>query len=240
MTTRNFVEKIESTSKSYPLRIFNQAGKAYTCVNPYYYHVVKENKDLYKSLDGLFVDGMIMCMLIRLLWGKKIQRLSFDMSGIAVELFDRLNQPSNNESIYFIGAKQDEILQAMSQMKEAYPNMNIIGNRNGYFSNEEERKQSIREIIKLNPTFVVVGMGAPLQEKYVVDLKKDGYKGISFTCGGFLHQTTQRMQYYPDWVNKYNLRAFYRLAHEKGMLSRLWHVLVTFPIQFTIDTYFKH
>ena len=60
--------------------------------------------------------------------------------------------------------------------------------------------------------------------------------GIGFTCGGFLHQTAQRMNYYPDWINKYNLRAFYRLYKEKGLFKRLYNVLIQFPILFTIDT----
>ena len=40
----------------------------------------------------------------------------------------------------------------------------------------------------------------------------------------------------PKWVNKYNLRAFYRLFHEKGLWCRLYNVLIEFPILFTWDT----
>ena len=69
-----------------------------------------------------------------------------------------------------------------------------------------------------------------------MDLKKAGYKGIVFTCGGFLHQTSDNINYYPEWVNKYNLRAFYRLFHERGLVKRLFNVLLEFPILFIIDT----
>lgn len=60
--------------------------------------------------------------------------------------------------------------------------------------------------------------------------------GIAFTCGGFLHQTSHKINYYPNWVNKLNLRAFYRLTHEKGMFVRLWNVLIEFPIMFIGDS----
>lgn len=82
-------------------------------------------------------------------------------------------------------------------------------------------------------------MGSPLQEQFALDLKKSGYNGVVFTCGGFLHQTARGIKYYPEWVNKYNLRAFYRLFHEKGLWGRLYNVLIEFPILFTFDTVFN-
>ena len=119
---------------------------------------------------------------------------------------------------------------------KSYPNIHILGFKNGYFENEEAKKKACEEIISLNPNFVIIGMGTPRQEEFSLKLKNAGYKGISFTCGGFLHQTTNKMDYYPKWVNKMNLRAFYRLTHEKNMVQRLIYVLFHFPIVFTWDT----
>ena len=84
--------------------------------------------------------------------------------------------------------------------------------------------------------FTVVGMGSPLQERFALDLKNAGYRGVVFTCGGFLHQSARRINYYPEWVDKLKLRAFYRLFHEKGMFPRLYNVLLEFPVLFTYDT----
>ncbi len=185
-------------------------------------------------MDGLYVDGMLMCQLINRLWKKHIPRLSFDMSGMAVDLFNRLN--GNNETIYFVGAKQESLEATISQIKKAYPLMNIAGYRNGYFLLPEDREKEIQKIVTLNPDFVIVGMGSPIQERFCIDLKEAGFKGIAFTCGGFLHQTADGINYYPEWVNKYNLRAFYRLFHEKGLWGRLYNVLIEFPILFTWDS----
>lgn len=236
MTTKDLVDKIHSTALAYPTDIFSTPGKAYTCINPYSYHIFKQNPDLYEGLDGLFVDGMTMCWWIRLLWGKKIPRLSFDMAGMAVDLFSRLDSADSDEDVFFIGAKQEELEATVEQMRKSYPGMRINGYRNGYFKDADERREVIKEIISRNPRFVIVGMGSPLQERFVTDLRDAGYKGISFTCGGFLHQTSRRMNYYPDWVNKCNLRAFYRLFNEKGMIGRLWQVLGVFPAMFTVDS----
>lgn len=41
------------------------------------------------------------------------------------------------------------------------------------------------QINELNPDLVVVGMGAPLQEKFLVDLVGLGWRGRGYTCGVF-------------------------------------------------------
>lgn len=236
MTIRDFIDKITISSQSYPTDIFSLSKRIYTCVNPYSYHIVRNNREVYSSMDGIFIDGFTMCLWIRILWKRKIPRLSFDMSGMAVDLFNRLNSQGNSENIFFIGATQEAIEKSVEQFREVYPQMKICGLRNGYFNNDEDRSSFIRKIIEYNPTFAIIGMGPPLQEKFAIDLKNAGYKGIAFTCGGFLHQSANKINYYPNWVNKYNLRAFYRLFHEKGLWSRLYNVVIEFPILFTIDS----
>lgn len=239
MNTNEFVAKVANSASLYPSTIFSQRNRVNTCVNPYSYHLVRKYTDLYSRMDGLFVDGMTMCWWMRLLWGKKIPRISFDMSGMAKDLFTRLNSENNDETVYFIGAKQAELEGTIAQIKKTYPKINITGYRNGYFIDLDDRKKTIAEIIQLAPTFTIVGMGSPLQEQFAIDLKDSGYKGIVFTCGGFLHQSTSSITYYPEWINRYNLRAFYRLTHEKGLWGRLYNVLLEFPVLFIFDSVFS-
>lgn len=238
MNNRRFVDVITESAANYPENIFTRRGAVYTCVNPFSYHMVRRNEVLYAQMDGLFVDGMLMCKLINLLWSRRIPRLSFDMSGMAVDLFGRLDK--SDETIYFIGARQESLERTVSEIRRAYPGMHIRGFRNGYFRDERERSEAIREIVASGADFTVVGMGSPLQERFGLDLKEAGYEGIVFTCGGFLHQTADGINYYPAWVNRYNLRAFYRLYREKGLFKRLYNVLIEFPILFTLDTVATH
>ena len=237
MNNREFVRKIADYALTYHDGTFAKGnGRVNTCVNPYSYHLVRRHSELYESMDGLFVDGMTMCWLIRLLWGKRVSRLSFDMSGMAVDLFSYLNNNETDRSIYFLGTKQDVLEATIRQFHKSYPEMRIAGYRNGYFIDNDDRKNAINDIIKSDCDFAVIGMGSPLQEQFALDLKNAGYKGIAFTCGGFLHQTANGINYYPKWVNRYNLRAFYRLFHEKGLWGRLYNVLIEFPILFTWDS----
>ena len=89
----------------------------------------------------------------------------------------------------------------MRIFQEQYPELRIAGFRNGYFSSDAEMNKEASHIVELNPDFLIVGMGALMQEKFLLKVKKMGYQGIGFTCGGFVHQTAMnRMHYYPNWV----------------------------------------
>ena len=232
------IEKIEKTESRYvENKIFSERGKIYSFLNPYGYHILRKQMELYLAMDGLFVDGILMCILTRLLYGIKIKRRSFDSTSVAKDFFNRANV--TGETIYLVGAAQNEIESTVKQINISYPKINIVGYRNGFFSNEEDRKECFNSILKKNPDFVIVGMGAVLQERFVLDLKQEGYKGICFTCGGYLRQAANGVNYYPNWINRFHLRAFYRLYKEKGLFGRLKDVFIGFPILFLHDRFFQ-
>lgn len=230
------VEKLDNTYSKYPDELFSSGNKAYTCLNSYSYNLLRKDPEIFKSVDGITLDGFTICLALKALWGRNFKRLSFDMTGLAAELFDKLNCEDSSHSVYFIGAKQQQIESSVNHISKSFPNMKIAGYRNGYFSGEDDCSKAINDIVNSGASFCIVGMGTPMQEKFVVNLRDAGFEGICFTCGGFLHQTSGRINYYPEWVNRYNLRAFYRLFHEKGLWKRLWKIIVVFPANITADT----
>lgn len=233
MNVFTIIDKISVSEKKYPFEIFNKKNSCYSFINPYGYHLLRKNKYLYDQLDGLFVDGILMCLLINFFWNLRITRRSFDMTTVAKDLFNRLVE--TGESVYFVGARQEEIDNTIKKIQMEFPKMHIVGYNNGYFRNEEEKALCYSKIMNLNPDFVVVGMGAILQEKFILNLHHLGYRGIAFTCGGYLRQASSGIYYFPDWAEKYHLRAIYRLYKEKGMYIRLYNVLVEFPLLFIYD-----
>lgn len=233
MNIISIINKILDSNKINTLQLLSNKRRVYSFINPYGYHLLRRNYELYENLDGLFIDGIFMCLLTRLYYGFKVQRRSFDMTSLAKDCFEYLS--SVNESIYFVGANEDEINATIKLLQKEYPKMNIAGWRDGYFHSKEERNICFDNIIQSGANFVVVGMGAVLQEQFVVDLKAFGFDGIAFTCGGYLRQASSGIDYYPKWVNKFHLRAFYRLIREKGMAKRLYNILIEFPIVYLYD-----
>lgn len=60
----------------------------------------------------------------------------------------------------------------MRIFQEQYPELHIAGFRNGYFSSDAEMNKEASHIVELNPDFLIVGMGALMQEKFLLKVKR--------------------------------------------------------------------
>lgn len=220
--------------------IFSQKESIYTFLNPVSYLDARKNKQLFEKFDGIFIDGSILVRAIKAFYGKKIKRRSFDMTSIAPTLFNYSIE--NDKSIYIVGSMEDEIQATLNILKTNYPELNIIGYRNGYFNGQKETEEEYNKIISISPDFLIVGMGILHQERFLVGIKKKGYKGIGFTCGGFISQTAKgenELDYYPGWVDKYNVRFLYRMYKEKHTRKRYLKAAFIFPVLFVKDWIIK-
>jgi len=206
----------------------------YTFINPYSYFVARRNPKIFDDFDKVFVDGSLFVSFFNFFFPKqRVNRVSFDMTSIGKEVF--ISSSANNKRIFFIGAKKSEIKATINILKTEYKGLNICGYRDGYFDSENEKKKVLKYLLEINPDVVIVGMGTPLQEEFLSDLKGLGWKGTGFTCGGFLHQTANKLYYYPKYVNKLNLRWLYRLIREPHSRKRFLKTYPIFPFIFLYD-----
>ena len=172
-----------------------------------------------------------------MVYGKQVTRRSFDMTSMAPELFSYAEK--YGKTIYIVASKQEQVEKAVEIFRERYPKVKFAGYRNGYFANEDEMEQEAKHITELNPDFLIVGMGALMQEKFLLKVKNAGYQGIGFTCGGFIHQTSRNeIDYYPSWVDKTNLRFVYRMWKEPHTRKRYVMAGLLFPARFIAEKFF--
>ena len=231
------VSKIISTESFSVNQIFENKGKAYTYLNPVSYLTALDNKELFSQLDGIFADGGLLVKAIKMVYGKQVTRRSFDMTSMAPELFAYVAK--HGKAIYIVASKQEQVEKAVEIFRERYPKVKFAGYRNGYFASESEMDVEAKYITKLNPDFLIVGMGALMQEKFLLKVKNAGYQGVGFTCGGFIHQTSRNeIDYYPAWVDKTNLRFVYRMWKEPHTRKRYVMAGLLFPARFIAEKIF--
>ncbi|WP_022947245.1 WecB/TagA/CpsF family glycosyltransferase [Methylohalobius crimeensis] len=202
-----------------------ERGTLTTFVNPHSYRLVRREKDVARYFRYVGIDGFSLVPFGRILSGRDVQRTSFDMTSIAKDVFEACSRM--DRSIFLIGAKKKEIEKTSRILQGAFPKLNIVGFRDGYFKDNSEKASFINRLVVLNPDVVVVGMGTPRQERFLMQLVDAGWAGSGFTCGGFLHQTASGTRYYPDWVNRFSLRWLYRIVDEPRLLSRYF---ISYPI----------
>ena len=237
MIKSKLVESICLTNQYSDEQIFENRGKIYTYLNPVSYLTALDNKELFGQMDGIFADGGLLVKAIKMVYGKAVTRRSFDMTSMAPELFAYAEE--HGKTIYIVASKQEQVEKAVEIFRKRYPKVRFAGYRNGYFSSEEEMDNEARHITELNPDFLIVGMGALMQETFLLKVKNAGYLGVGFTCGGFIHQTSKNeIDYYPVWVDKTNLRFVYRMWKEPHTRKRYVMAGLLFPARFIAEKIF--
>ena len=196
-----------------------QSAQAISFVNPYSYMQLRDHESLISGLDALYTDAISSAKMFGWMFGKPVPRISFDLGSYAKHFFEQAD--THQLPIYLLGAKSNELNKAVAIFKKQYPNLNIVGFRDGYFSNDEEVMQAI---IDSGAEYVVCGMGTPRQDEFAVKLKAfhQGQIKQIYTCGGFLHQSSERLQYYPEFINRFNLRWLYRALTNSYVAKRLF------------------
>jgi len=199
----------------------------HTYINPYSYMRARHHAELFSEFDTIDIDGISLVLLLRWFNVDIVSRRSFDMTSVAPELFEL--GVERDLKFYFIGSQGEDARIAVENIKEEYPNLHIVGARDGYLKDNGQKVMD--EILATGADVVIAGMGTPLQERFLVKLKEAGFEGIGYTCGGMIRQTAKGYQYYPRWIDRFNLRWLYRIYDEPRLLKRY---LFAYPLSFVM------
>lgn len=201
-------------------------GSLISFVNPFSIAEVSESDLVVNEIDYWGVDGSLLVFMLGLLGVIRVNRVSFDYSSVADKFFTRLNNGS--KSLAIVGADQFSNESFVSLLKERYGNVNVVYARNGYFKNDSDFLVCKEDILKLAPDYILCGMGAGKQERFLIDLRLSGWGGVGITCGGFIHQTAKaKGVYYPKLIDRLNLRFLYRMYDEPKLIKRY---LFNYPV----------
>lgn len=205
-------------------------------VNPFSYMLLRRNQVALDGIDHLHSDAISSSKIFSLILGKTIPRLSFDLGSFARHFF--IEAEKHQLPIFLLGAKAAELDEAVMTFREHYPKLNIVGHRDGYFSDDDE---VMKQIIASGAQYVICGMGTPRQDEFAGKLKsydKGQIKQI-YTCGGFLHQSAERIDYYPKLINKLHLRWLFRALTTSYVAKRLLLVYPQFLFVVFADRFAK-
>ena len=210
-----------------------QKQKLVTYLNPYSYLISREDTTTLLAFDEIHIDGIALVFFLKLFGIVSVERVSFDMSSFAQVLFH--DAVKSKRSLYFVGSKEAEIAKAVQNIQQRFPELNIVGFHSGFFDDDRHRAHCLETINKDAPDIVVCGMGTPHQEQFLIDLVREGWQGEGYTCGGFLHQSAQKLDYYPHWINHFHLRWLYRLVQEPRLIVRYGWEYPKFVFYFVTD-----
>lgn len=126
---------------------------------------------------------------------------------------DIIAEYENKKTFYLVGGKDEVIEKTISKLKSDYPNISILGYRNGYLNEDEERLAVIDDISQKKPDVVFVAMGSPKQELLMEEMYQKHpavYQGL----GGSFDVYTGNVQRAPKWWIDNKLEGVYRTMME--------------------------
>jgi N-acetylglucosaminyldiphosphoundecaprenol N-acetyl-beta-D-mannosaminyltransferase len=165
-----------------------------------------------RRADLVLNDGKGMMLAARLLG----DRLPRDMNGnyFTPLLLERCAQ--RGWPVFFLGAGPGVAAEAATMLEERFPGLKIAGTHDGFFATDEDAIAALREA---GAEVVLVGMGNPLQERWIDRcLDRTGAR-IGVGVGAFFDFITGNVPRAPDWMNRYGLEWLHRLAQEP---KRMW------------------
>lgn len=164
-----------------------------------------ELKNVLNSADLSLGDGIGVVLASRILGRSLPERVT------GTDTMMNLFKLGSNGSIsfYLFGAAPGVADLAVEKLKEMYPKINIVGTHNGFF-NAEEEKNITQEINELAPDVLIVGLGAPKQEKWIYKNKENLKVKVCMGLGGSIDIAAGVVKRAPKIFQKLGLEWFYR------------------------------
>lgn len=125
-------------------------------------------------------------------------------------------------SVYFLGARPGVAVKAAKRLKEKCPGLKIKGVQHGYFDKTtggEDNQAVIQAINASSPDILLVGMGMPLQEKWLMDNWTQLQVAAALPVGALFDYMAGARHRAPKWMTNHGLEWLGRLVLEPG---RLW------------------
>lgn len=197
-------------------------GKPHIVCTPNPEIVMEAQKDrglmeILRAADLVVPDG------VGVVWASKYSPITLTerVAGydLVLNLFSKMKD--TEYTAYFLGGAPGVAQVAAKKMMKKYPGLKVVGVHNGYFDSAEEKK-IIADIKKLSPSILLVGLGAPKQEKWIYENMRIAEANICIGVGGCFDVMAGNVNRAPMAFRKLGLEWFYRLLKQP---SRFWRML---------------
>ncbi len=150
----------------------------------------------------------------------------FDRQKVAgIELMARLLDESQKTGwrVFFLGAAPGVAEEAAAALRQGYPGATVVGTHHGYFKDDAEVLQAIREA---KPDILFLALGSPRQELWYWQHRDDLGVPVGMGVGGSFDVYAGRMSRAPRWMISLGLERTWRLIKEPSR----WRRMTVLPI----------
>ena len=171
-------------------------------------------REMLNGADLMLPDGAGVVLASKLLSKPVKQKVAgVDFAAGLLGILER-----NGQSLYLLGGKPGIGELAAQKMLEAHPQLRIAGIADGYFQDEAP---VIAKINASGADALFVCLGAPKQERFMVQHQQELHVHLMAGLGGSLDAFAGTVQRAPAWMIRLNLEWLYRLIREPKRFRRM-------------------
>ena len=170
-----------------------------------------------------------------IVWAAKKLGVPLKERVTGIDLFMRLIElcPKKGYRVYLFGAREEVVVKVKNIFEEKYPGIQIVGYRNGYFT-EADEPEIIHDMETSKADIMFVAFSSPKKEywvnKYLNDIKIPFVMGV----GGSFDIVAGVTERAPLWMQNHGLEWFYRFIQEP---RRMWKRYIIGNAKFVKLTY---
>ena len=172
-------------------------------------------RDFLNGAEVVFCDGAGVMLAARILGRRIPERITYADWAWQLAAF----AAAEGLSLYFLGARPGVAQEAARRLKQSYPSLRIVGVRHGYFDHSAENEAVVREINATAPNILLVGLGMPLQERWLMENRHKLDVGVALTGGAVFDYVSGRARRGPRLLVRGGFEWLARLLFEP---RRLW------------------
>jgi N-acetylglucosaminyldiphosphoundecaprenol N-acetyl-beta-D-mannosaminyltransferase len=190
-------------------------------VNVHCLNLCYENPELRRFLNGadvVFCDGAGVMLAARLLSRRIPERITYADWAWRLAAFAE----AEGFSVYLLGARPGVAQEAARRLQARYPDLEIVGVHHGFFDHAAgslENEAVVREINDARPDILLVGMGMPLQEYWLMENQDRLQGGVVLTGGAVFDYVSGGLRRGPRALTHSGFEWLARLLVEP---RRLW------------------
>ena len=207
--------------------LIKQNKNAYV-VTPNVDHIVQleaggELREVYKNADLILTDGK------PLIWISKWYGTPIKEKISGSDLFPRLCEMAAKKGykMFFLGAAEGVAAKAAENLTKRYKGLNVVGTYSppyGFEKDETEMLKITAMIKDAQPHILIVGLGCPKQEKFILHNREKLGVPISLGLGASLDFEAGNIKRCPKWMADHGLEWLFRITQDPKRLAKRYLV----------------
>ena len=217
-TTFNTIDLKQTKEKLLELTRSEKSEKTNYVATPDVTAVIRAENDAFlesafNRADVVTPDGF------GLVWAADVHGLPLRSRVAGIDILEEIFQADQEITTYLLGSRPGVAEKAGENIARDYDNVKICGSHHGYISNED-CKSVLADINEAKPDLLLVGMGVPKQENWIIENLEKVDAQVVMGVGGSFDVISGNLPRAPRWMREKGLEWLYRIRLEPRRLTK--------------------